>query len=133
MMSHRLGCALADRIAGIAPIGGASGQFDRDLNKYYSCNPARRIPVLHMHATNDRNYPYEGGYGAGLSDTDFYSIDAIDCRLDNKEQCVSGVDHRKRHRDDDLLSIRDASQRGYLQCSRRTLQKRSAGQLRRGE
>lgn len=76
MMSHRLGCALADRIAGIAPVGGASGQFDRDLNQYYSCNPARRIPVLHIHAMNDRNYPYEGGYGAGLSDTNFHSIDA---------------------------------------------------------
>jgi polyhydroxybutyrate depolymerase len=76
MMSHRLGCALADRLAGIAPVGGGSAQFDQDLNQYYSCNPARRIPVLHIHATNDRNYPYEGGYGAGLSDTNFYSIDA---------------------------------------------------------
>ena len=76
MMSHRLACALADRIAGIAPIGGASGRFDRTLNQYYSCNPARRIPVLHIHATNDRNYPYEGGYGDGLSATNFYSIDA---------------------------------------------------------
>ncbi|HEX2100325.1 MAG TPA: PHB depolymerase family esterase, partial [Candidatus Synoicihabitans sp.] len=76
MMSHRLACALSDRIAGVAAIGGASGQFDRSLNQYYSCNPARRIPVLHVHATNDRNYPYEGGVGEGLSDTDFYSIDA---------------------------------------------------------
>lgn len=76
MMSHRLACAVSDRIAGIAPIGGASGQFDGSLNQYYSCNPARRIPVLHIHATNDRNYPYAGGVGEGLSDTDFYSIDA---------------------------------------------------------
>jgi polyhydroxybutyrate depolymerase len=76
MMSHRLACALSDRIAAIAPVGGASGQFDRALNQYYACNPARRIPVLHIHATNDRNYPYEGGPGEGLSDTDFYPIDA---------------------------------------------------------
>ena len=76
MMSHRLACALADRIAGIAPIGGASGRFDQALNQYYSCNPARRIPVLHIHATNDRNYPYAGGYGDGLSATNFYSIDS---------------------------------------------------------
>ncbi|MBC8026611.1 MAG: putative Ig domain-containing protein [Steroidobacteraceae bacterium] len=76
MMSHRLACALSDRIAGVAPIGGASAQFDGDLNQYYSCNPARRIPVLHMHATNDRNYPYQGGVGAGLSGTNFHSIDS---------------------------------------------------------
>jgi polyhydroxybutyrate depolymerase len=76
MMSHRLACELSDRIAGVAPIGGASAQFDGALNQYHSCNPARRIPVLHMHATNDRNYPYQGGVGTGLSSTNFYSIDA---------------------------------------------------------
>jgi polyhydroxybutyrate depolymerase len=76
MMSHRLACELSDRIAGVAPIGGASGQFDGDLAEYYACNPARRIPVLHLHATNDRNYPYQGGVGTGLSDTNFYSIDS---------------------------------------------------------
>ena len=32
--------------------------------------------MLHIHATNDRNYPYEGGYGDGLSETDFYPIDS---------------------------------------------------------
>ncbi len=76
MMSHRLACALADRLAGIAAVGGASGQFDRIGTPYYACNPARPIPVLHIHATNDRNYPYAGGTGDGVSSTDYYSVDA---------------------------------------------------------
>ncbi|MEZ5473921.1 MAG: PHB depolymerase family esterase [Steroidobacteraceae bacterium] len=76
MLSHRLACQLADRIAGIAAVAGASAQFDFDGNLYYSCNPARPIPVLHIHATNDRNYPYAGGMGSGVSMTNFYPVDA---------------------------------------------------------
>lgn len=76
MMAHRLACALSDRIAGIAAIGGASGQFDRSRTPYYACTPARPIPVLHVHATNDRNYPIAGGVGDGISSTDFYPVDA---------------------------------------------------------
>jgi polyhydroxybutyrate depolymerase len=76
MMSHRLACVMADRIAGIAAVGGASGQFDRGGNSLYSCMPTRPIPILHVHAMNDRNYPYAGGFGAGLSNTDFYPVDA---------------------------------------------------------
>jgi polyhydroxybutyrate depolymerase len=76
MMSHRLACAMADRIAGIAAVGGGSGQFDRTLTQYYTCNPLRPIPVLHIHGTNDRNYPIGGGFGSGISATDFYPIDA---------------------------------------------------------
>lgn len=77
IMSHRLACQLADRIAGIAAVGGASGQFDRGGTQYYACNPLRPIPMLQIHATNDRNYPYAGGIGNdGISQVDFYSIDA---------------------------------------------------------
>lgn len=76
MMAHRLACALSDRLAGIAAVGGASGQFDKDLNQFYACHPARPIPILHVHATNDRNYPYAGGVGDGLSATNFYSVAA---------------------------------------------------------
>jgi polyhydroxybutyrate depolymerase len=76
IMSHRLACAIADRIAGIAAVGGASGQYDQNLVQYYACNPARPIPVLHIHATNDRNYPFLGGTGDGLSATVYYSVDA---------------------------------------------------------
>jgi polyhydroxybutyrate depolymerase len=77
MMAHRLACALADRIAGVAPVGGGSGQFDRLLTQYYACAPTRPIPVLHIHGMNDRNYPYAGGRGSdSLGGTDFYGIEA---------------------------------------------------------
>ena len=76
MMSHRLACAVADRVAAIAAVSGGSGQFDKALNQYYVCNPTRPIPVLHIHAANDRNYPFAGGVGDGISSTNFYPIDA---------------------------------------------------------
>jgi polyhydroxybutyrate depolymerase len=76
MMSHRLACAMADRLAGIAAVSGASAEFDQNLTQYYTCNPARPIPILHIHATNDRNYPYAGGPGDGLSSTLFYPVDS---------------------------------------------------------
>ena len=76
MMSHRLACAVADRIAAIAAVSGGSGQFDKALNQYYACNSTRPIPVLHIHAANDRNYPFAGGVGDGISSTNFYPIDA---------------------------------------------------------
>ena len=76
MMSHRLACAVADRISAIAAVSGGSGQFDKALNQYYVCNPTRPIPVLHIHAANDRNYPFAGGVGDGISSTNFYPIDA---------------------------------------------------------
>jgi polyhydroxybutyrate depolymerase len=76
MMSHRLACAMSDRFAAIAAVGGGSAQFDKSGAQYYACNPTRRIPVLHIHVTNDRNYPFDGGPGDGLSSTNFYSIDS---------------------------------------------------------
>jgi polyhydroxybutyrate depolymerase len=76
MMSHRLACALADRIAGIAAVSGGSAEFDKDGNQYFVCNPQRPIPVLHIHALNDRNYPYAGGAGDGISGSNFYPIDS---------------------------------------------------------
>lgn len=76
MMSHRLACAAADRLAGIVAVAGASGQFDQALTQYYACTPARPIPIVHVHATNDRNYPFAGGGGDGLSATAYYPVDS---------------------------------------------------------
>lgn len=94
MMSHRLACALADRLAGIAAVTGASGQFDQALTPYYTCTPARRIPVLHIHASNDRNYPYAGGAGDGLSGTAYYPVDSTiaDWRVRNNVTNVASVE-----------------------------------------
>jgi polyhydroxybutyrate depolymerase len=95
MMSHRLACAMADRIAGIVAVGGASGQFDRDGVSYYGCAPSRPVRVMQIHATNDRNYPYAGGFGDGLSDTNFYPVEATisDWRTRNNVTAQARVDN----------------------------------------
>ncbi len=76
MMAHRLACALADQLSGIAAVSGASGEFEGAGTRYYSCVPARPITVLHIHAANDRNYPYAGGIGIdGISNSNFYGVE----------------------------------------------------------
>lgn len=93
MMAHRLACQMSDRLAGIAAISGASAEFDQNLTRYYSCVPSKRIPILHVHATNDRNYPFGGGLGDGLSATPFYSVDATiaDWRNRNNVSATASV------------------------------------------
>lgn len=53
MMTYRLGCELADRIAAIAPVAGA-------LN-VESCSPAEPMSVIAFHGTADQHVLYEGG------------------------------------------------------------------------
>lgn len=93
MMAHRLACAMSERLAGIAAVSGASAQFDQALTQYYSCTPARRIPILHIHATNDRNYPFAGGTGSGPSGTAYYPVDATiaDWRTRNNVSSAAAV------------------------------------------
>lgn len=55
-MSHRLACELSDRITAIAAVGGAM-QFTTTA----TCAPARPVPVLHVHGTDDPCWRYEGG------------------------------------------------------------------------
>lgn len=75
IMSHRLACELSNRISGIAAVSGGSGEFDFNHNSYFTCAPTRPIPILHIHAKNDRNYPYGGGQGLGTSGTHFYPVE----------------------------------------------------------
>ncbi len=58
MFTERLGCDLAGRLAGIAPV---AGPLPSDL----SCHPARPLPVLVIHGTADPLVPYDGGHVRG--------------------------------------------------------------------
>ena len=58
-MSHRLACELPNRIAAIAPVGGAN-QFAGAA----ACVASRPIPILHIHGDEDRCWPYAGGLGS---------------------------------------------------------------------
>jgi polyhydroxybutyrate depolymerase len=40
-----------------------------------TCEPKRPVPVLHFHGSDDRNAPFAGGKGQGISGTDFYSVE----------------------------------------------------------
>ena len=55
MMTERLGCELADRIAAIAPVAGSLPW------KLADARPARPIPVLMIHGTEDPIVPWIGG------------------------------------------------------------------------
>jgi polyhydroxybutyrate depolymerase len=57
-MSYRLACQMADRIAAIAPIGGAN-QF----STLESCAPSRPVPLMHVHGAEDPAWRFEGGVG----------------------------------------------------------------------
>jgi polyhydroxybutyrate depolymerase len=56
-MAATVGCAFADRFAGIAMVAGE--------NFSAPCKPARPLPVLMFHALDDPNLPYAGGAVAG--------------------------------------------------------------------
>ncbi len=55
MMAYRLACAMPDRIAAIAVVAGTLST-DR-------CAGGVAVPLLHIHGTDDRNVPLEGGRG----------------------------------------------------------------------
>jgi polyhydroxybutyrate depolymerase len=64
IMSYRLACELADRIAGIGVVAGTLGVDD--------CSPARPVSVIHVHGTADQSVPIGGGAGPrSVSGVDF--------------------------------------------------------------
>jgi polyhydroxybutyrate depolymerase len=54
-MSYRLACDIAERIAAIASLAGATWA---DVSK---CNPSEPVSVLHVHGTADVAIAYDGG------------------------------------------------------------------------
>lgn len=57
IMAYRLGCELAERVAGVASVGGAM-VMDR-------CAPRQPVSVLAIHGTEDGHVPYAGGSTSG--------------------------------------------------------------------
>jgi polyhydroxybutyrate depolymerase len=55
IMSNTLACALNDRIAAIAGVGGTMS-----IVQNTSCSPSNKIPVMHIHGTSDAVVPYLG-------------------------------------------------------------------------
>ncbi len=57
MMSFRLGCELAPKIAAMAPVIGSM-----PVNLVSRCNPANPVPMIMINGTDDPLVPFEGGY-----------------------------------------------------------------------
>lgn len=58
-MSYRLVCEAADLFASVASVSGVLGVAPEE------CKPARPVPLIHIHGTNDKTVSYEGGGAAG--------------------------------------------------------------------
>ncbi len=91
MMAYRLACEIPHRIAAIAP--------NSCTNVTNYCNPARHVPVLHMHSILDENIPYLGGRGGGIG-TSRLSLKPVEITLKNwaasaqcKSNAIVSVDH----------------------------------------
>lgn len=55
MMAYEASCAMSDRLAAIAVVGGSMTGRE--------CRPSRPMPVIIFHGTADRHVPYDGGPG----------------------------------------------------------------------
>jgi polyhydroxybutyrate depolymerase len=56
-MAMKVGCAMSDRIAGIAPVGAA-------MPKSMTCFPSRPVPVVMINGTSDPVVPPRRRYRA---------------------------------------------------------------------
>ena len=77
-MSYTLACQLSDKIAAIASVAGTMS-----LNTYTTCNPGRKVPVMHIHGTTDPTVPYATGAGnsVGVEQTLAYWRDTNNCGM----------------------------------------------------
>jgi polyhydroxybutyrate depolymerase len=66
LLSFRLACEMADRIAAIGPVAGTQNVAD--------CRPAQPVSVVYFHGTADAFIPYSGGVGKGTSNFSYASV-----------------------------------------------------------
>jgi len=66
IMSYRLACEIADKIAAIAPVAPPAVPLD--------CAPSKPVPVMHIHGTADPCAPYGGGTGGGCLGSEKYEM-----------------------------------------------------------
>lgn len=60
MFVHRLACELSGKIAAVAPVAGTIATKIEE-----GCKPARPVPVLQVHGTDDTGSPWAGGRTLG--------------------------------------------------------------------
>ncbi len=77
IMAYRLAAELSNKIAAIAA---ASGQMMLD-----ECDPARAVPIMHLHGLEDDAVPYEGGSASGYVFPSVESVIGIWVEINNCE------------------------------------------------
>jgi polyhydroxybutyrate depolymerase len=60
MMASALACTMGDRVAAVAAVAG--------ITAHEGCAPARPVPVVTFHGTEDPFISFGGGYGAAVAD-----------------------------------------------------------------
>ncbi|MEW6092992.1 MAG: PHB depolymerase family esterase [Chloroflexota bacterium] len=60
ILAYRLACEMSDQIAAISPVSATQAIEDMQV-----CQPARPVPVIHFHGTDDEPNPYNGGETPG--------------------------------------------------------------------
>lgn len=63
MMTNRLACELADRIAAVAPVAGPL------VTDWKVCKPSRLLSIIYFQARNDIAMPYYGAYWVSSADS----------------------------------------------------------------
>jgi polyhydroxybutyrate depolymerase len=102
MMSYRLACELSNKIAAIAPNGST-------MVVTQACNPARSVPVLHMHSKLDQHVVYTGGYGNGVSGVYCPPLDSVLNVWSLKNSCAIQAQV--------IVSNSDYTHKRWLNCS----------------
>ncbi len=74
--SYQFACDRGDRVAAIAPVAGS--QTDP------FCNPGVKVPVLHLHGTDDNTVSYAGSllYPSAPASVEGWARDVNDCRTE---------------------------------------------------
>jgi polyhydroxybutyrate depolymerase len=86
MMSHRIGCELAAKVAGIAPVAGTLPQRSAP-----GCSPAKPISVVMFHGTDDGIVPYGGGEVARGAGGRVLSAEATLAKWAALDGCAAGA------------------------------------------
>jgi polyhydroxybutyrate depolymerase len=89
MMAYRLAAEAADRIAAIAPVGGAM-----TVARFA---PSRPVPVLHVHSVDDPRALYAGGVTRNLGrEIRHNSVEAELARWRERDGCPAQPEERER-------------------------------------
>ena len=84
IMSYRLACELSDTVVAVG--------FQAGSLEIPRCAPDRPVSVFHLHGLADTNLPIDGGFGEGISNTDFTSPRESVALLAGLNGCPDPVD-----------------------------------------